>query len=92
MMVKWLSTLQLAAALGVTPRSARRIALRSGWLTADREFPANPSGTWRKRKGRGGGGEVRADLVSGFKLADISVDDETFLQIAAGRVLVEGAT
>ena len=57
-MVRWLALPEAAGMLGVTERSARRIAERSGWLDAARQWPLAQDGIWRRRKGKGGGVEI----------------------------------
>lgn len=57
-MVQWLAITEIASTIGVTERSARRIAERSGWLDRSRQWPLDERGTWRRRKGKGGGIEI----------------------------------
>jgi transposase InsO family protein len=57
-MVQWLAMPDVATMIGVTERSARRIAERNGWLDTAHQWPLDQAGTWRRRKGKGGGIEI----------------------------------
>lgn len=58
-MSKWLTPAEIASlALPGLPNTERGVQLRAkreGWVNAGRQWPLDEQGTWRRRKGRGGG-------------------------------------
>lgn len=66
-MQEWWSPAELAALslpdLPNTVAGVNLLADRKVWRTAEREYPKNPDGVWRKRAGRGGGYEYRIDVL-----------------------------
>lgn len=65
--MKWLTPAEIAAlALPGLPNSERGVQLRArreGWTDAARQWPLDETGTWRRRKGRGGGIEYSAAVL-----------------------------
>ncbi|MCA0304150.1 MAG: hypothetical protein LCH95_17225 [Proteobacteria bacterium] len=99
-MTEWIDFKTAARLLGMTSRGVQRRAERERWLT-EKPFPIDPNGTWRRRKGRGGGaeisigllpGDVRVRLIQERPASRRRSPSKEFLQIVAGRRLVEGAT
>ncbi|MBB4018202.1 hypothetical protein GGR16_003236 [Chelatococcus caeni] len=64
---EWWSPADLAAEkLPGLPNTREGIAKKAddeGWREPAEEYPQNPAGKWRKRKGRGGGFEYRLDAL-----------------------------
>ena len=66
-MSKWLTPADIAAmALPGLPNTERGVQLkakREGWLDARQQYPLNEHGTWRRRRGRGGGIEYSTAVL-----------------------------
>ncbi len=66
-MARWLTPAEIAAlnlpGLPNTERGVQLRARRESWSAADRQWPLNEEGTWRRRKGRGGGIEYSARVL-----------------------------
>lgn len=62
-MSEWLALPALANTLGVTTRSALRIAKRERWNAPERQFGLHPEPYWKRRKGRGGGLEFHIRVL-----------------------------
>lgn len=62
-MIEWLALPTLAKALGVTVRSAQRIAKRERWDAPERQLGLHSDPYWRRRQGRGGGVEFHVRVL-----------------------------
>jgi len=61
---QWLSAAAMAKALGITSRAFNDRVDENGWRASGLRFsPSNPNGTWRRRRGNGGGFEYHYRLL-----------------------------
>lgn len=65
-MMEWVTFRQAAGLpeLPTTERGVQLLAKREGWLAVSRQWqPIDQTGTWRRRKGRGGGIEIHCSIL-----------------------------
>lgn len=77
-MPEWFTASQLAAlalpGLPTTMAGVQFMAERENWRKPERQYPRDPEGLWRRRKGRGGGFEYHLRCLPVAARARLSVD------------------